>query len=167
MESPTSQPPPTHPNAAVIERLYAALRKGDAQAAADCYNPDAHFHDIAFWLDGRRNIHDMWRMVCHGGVKVVEHRVISADENEGRGFWEAHYDFGILKRPVISKLSSTFKFRDGLITSHVDDMDPQVWADQAFPKPISRLVGTNESVRRKLAASKLFLFRLIHGRAPE
>ena len=41
-----------HPNAALIDGLYAAFRKRDARAMAACYQPDATFRDPIFDVTG-------------------------------------------------------------------------------------------------------------------
>ena len=53
-----------HPNALVIERLFAALNQHDATAMAACYREGkVIFHDIAFHFEEKPGIHDMWRMI--------------------------------------------------------------------------------------------------------
>ena len=42
-----------HPNADVLNRLFAALNRHDHTAMADCYDEHATFTDIAFEIDGR------------------------------------------------------------------------------------------------------------------
>ena len=59
-----------HPNARLIEKLYSSLRDDKPDAAAACYAGDAHFEDIAFWLNGRDCILQMWRLVCSQKVRV-------------------------------------------------------------------------------------------------
>jgi hypothetical protein len=71
-----------HPNARLIETLYSSLRDDKPDAAAACYAPDAHFEDIAFRLDGRERILQIWRLVCSQKVGVTFGSVV-ADEQQG------------------------------------------------------------------------------------
>src|SRR5688572_30090324 len=69
-----------HPNARLIETLYSAIRANDADAITACYAPDASFEDIAFELEGREMIRDMWRMICDAEITVLGFEVKSADD---------------------------------------------------------------------------------------
>jgi hypothetical protein len=133
----------------LIERLFSSLSAGDAGAAADCYTSDAYFQDIAFRLNGRENIRNMWRMVCHAKVTVVKFHADFADDETGRGRWVADYIFDRTEsspgRRVISKISSEFVFRSGEILRHHDHVDPMVWAKQAYPFPKSLSRGPDRA----------------------
>src|SRR5215475_11399566 len=108
----------SHLNVRLLEKLYSSIRDGDAAAAASCYAPNAHFEDIAFRLDGRERIHDMWRMVCDGKVKVT-FGSLAADNSKGSGHWVARYTFRDTGRPVVNDTVSEFLFAGGLIRSHL------------------------------------------------
>jgi ketosteroid isomerase-like protein len=159
-----------HPNAQRIETLYAAIAKGDADAAAACYTDDAYFEDIAFRRHGREEIHEMWRMVCHAKPKVTFGSVI-ADDQRGSGCWTAKYMFGKVDepgrrarpgRPVVNNTTSVFTFRGDLIVKHHDHCDPKAWARQAYPSPMSLVAGSVEPLRRLAAAFKLYIFLKSH-----
>jgi ketosteroid isomerase-like protein len=163
-----------HRNAQRIETLYAALAKGDADAAAACYADDAYFEDIAFRRHGRKKIHEMWRMVCHAKPEVKFGSVI-ADGQRGSGHWTAEYMFGKTDakpgRPakpghhVFNDVTSVFTFRDDddLIVEHHDHCDAKAWARQAYPSsPMSFFAGSVGPLRRLAAAIKLYLFLKSH-----
>ena len=79
-----------HPNARLIETLYSSLRDNQPDAAAACYADDAHFEDIAFRLDSRERILQMWRLVCSRKVGVTFDSVV-ADDRKGGANWVARY----------------------------------------------------------------------------
>lgn len=93
-----------HPNATRIEALYASIRDHDAESAALCYRADAHFEDIAFLLDGRERIRQMWQLVCSREVQV-SFDSIAADDREGSGHWVARYTFGDTGAPSLATSS--------------------------------------------------------------
>ena len=57
-----------HPNAALIDSLYAALARRDGAAMAQCYAEEAAFSDPVFDLRGRE-IGAMWSMLCTRGCR--------------------------------------------------------------------------------------------------
>jgi ketosteroid isomerase-like protein len=155
-----------HPNAQQIETLYAALAKGDANAAAACYADDAYFEDIAFRRHRRKEIHEMWRMVCYAEPEV-SFGSVTADDRRGSGRWTAEYMFGKIDnppgRPVTNHSTSEFTFHDdGLIATHHDRCDAKAWARQAYPFPKSFLAGSIAPLRRLAAACKLRKFLKAH-----
>jgi ketosteroid isomerase-like protein len=160
-----------HPNAEVIRRLYTAIGNADPDAVMACYADDpvddTYFEDIAFRRHGRKQIHEMWRMVCHAEPKVT---ILSAaaDDQKGSGSWEADYMFGRTDtdpgRHVINVITSTFTFRNGRIVGHRDDCDAMAWARQAFAFPKSLAVGLIGPLRRRGAARKLNDFLQAHPR---
>jgi ketosteroid isomerase-like protein len=156
-----------HHNAHQIETLYAAIAKGDADAAAACYADadDTYFEDIAFRRRGRKEIREMWCMVCHAKPMVTFGSAI-ADDQRGNGHWTADYMFGKTdKKPgrrVVNTTTSVFTFRDGLIVTHRDRCDAKAWARQAYPFPKSFLAGSIAPLRRLAAACKLRKFLKAH-----
>jgi limonene-1,2-epoxide hydrolase len=166
-----------HSNADVIRRLYTAIDNADPDAIMACYADDpaddAYFEDIAFQRRGRKEIHQMWRMVCHAkpNVKILS---ATADDQKGSGSWEADYMFGKTEsatntdanpgRHVINIIASTFTFRDGRIVRHSDHCDAMAWARQAFPFPLSVAMGLIGPLRRGGAALKLNKFLRAHPR---
>jgi len=143
-----------HPNTRRIEELYASIRDGKAEVAASCYAEDAHFEDIAFRLDGRERIQQMWRMVCSRKVQVTFDSIV-ADDHRGSGHWVARYTFRDTGRPVVNDITSEFTFQGGLIQDHRDRSSALTWARQAFPFPKSLAVGLIGPLRRYKAGRKL------------
>jgi SnoaL-like domain len=146
-----------HPNARLISTLYSSLRDDKPDAAAACYTADAHFEDIAFRLDGREFILQMWRLVCSREVGVTFDSVV-ADDQEGSANWVARYTFTDTGRKVANAITSHFAFRDGLIVNHVDRCDAVAWATQAYPFPKSLAAGLIGPLRRYVARKKLKQF---------
>jgi ketosteroid isomerase-like protein len=150
-----------HPNAQLIEKLYTAIMNHDAAAIAACYADDAIFEDIAFRRHGRKQIHEMWRLVCHARPAVTSGPV-SADDQKGTGRWTADYMFGKTAtdpgRRVVNSLTSEFTFRGGLIATHRDTCDPVAWAKQAYPFPKWLVAAYVPPLRRFAAARKLEKF---------
>ena len=58
-----------HPNAALIERFYAALARRDAAAMVACYAPDATFSDPVFRPRRGAEVGAMWAMLCARGTR--------------------------------------------------------------------------------------------------
>jgi len=143
-----------HPNIRLIDTLYAAIRDDDARAAASCYAADAHFEDIAFRLDGRERIHQMWRMVCSRKVEITFDSLVASDR-KGSGHWVARYIFRDTGRRVVNDITSEFIFQDGLIQDHRDRCSAMAWASQAYPFPKSLLAGLISPLRRHKAQQKL------------
>lgn len=158
-------------NALRIQALYEALKNTDAGAAMACYAEDAYFEDIGFRLRGRRAIGRMWSLVCDAERLEVKFSDISAEGNRGQGFWVARYP-PIIARPsrkqdkrfeVCNASHSAFLFSaDGLIAEHRDTCDPKAWAAQAFPFPLSTLMGNVGFLRRLLAGAKLARHSRLH-----
>lgn len=146
-----------HPNARLIETLYASLRDDQPDAAAACYADDAHFEDIAFRLKSREGILQMWRLVCSKRVGVTFDSVV-ADDQEGGANWVASYTITENGRPVTNPSTAHFDFRDGLIVNHVDHCDPMAWATQAYPFPKNLAAGLIGPLRQYIARKKLEQF---------
>ena len=146
-----------HPNAHLIATLYSSLRDDKPDAAAACYAADAHFEDIAFRLDGRERILQMWRLVCSQEVGVTFDSVV-ADDRKGGANWVARYTFTDTGRKVTNPTTAHFAFRDGLIINHVDECDAMAWATQAYPFPNNLAAGLIGPLRRYVARRKLKQF---------
>src|SRR3954471_4993385 len=105
-----------HPNAELIERLYAALDAKDGETMASLYAPDAVFRDPAFGELRGAEAGDMWRMLCsEAGDLSVTASEVTADDSSGSARWVAHYTFSATGRAVENRISATFVFSDGLI----------------------------------------------------
>jgi ketosteroid isomerase-like protein len=157
----------THPNAATIERFYAAFAALDAAAMAACYAPNASFQDPVFTLEGRDNVGAMWAMLCAAtrdrGREAwkLEWRDVHAEGDAGAAHWEAHYLFSATGRRVHNRIDAAFRFRDGLIVEHRDRFDFWAWSRQALGMP-GLLLGWTPMLRNKVraqAATKLALFK--------
>jgi ketosteroid isomerase-like protein len=146
-----------HPHAALLQTLFGALARHDAQAIADCYHPDAIFHDIAFDLRGRTEIHAMWRMVCAGDIRAT-FDIMSADDEAGHVRVVDEYTFTETGRRVRNVIESRFRFADHLVIEHRDQCDPRVWADMAIGGVGGFLAGRVEVLRRWKARRKLRRF---------
>jgi ketosteroid isomerase-like protein len=144
-----------HANALLLRRLFAALQDRKPDTMADCYAPSATFHDIAFDLHDRREIHAMWRMICATTKVTVTIEGIEADERGGVARVVDHYTFSDTGKPVDNKIESRFRFQDGRILEHHDDCDPRSWARQAIGGPFGWLAGRVRPLRAWKASKKL------------
>ncbi len=159
-------PVATHPNAALIGRLYGALARRDADAMAACYAPDATFSDPAFPQLDAAGVAAMWRMLCARGRDLsVAVSGIDADATTGRAHWVATYTYSATGRKVVNEIDATFTFRDGLIVRHVDRFDLWRWLGQALGAK-GTLLGWLPPVQqamRRTAAKSLADWRAKHA----
>jgi hypothetical protein len=128
-----------HPNEHTLSRFYTAFAALDADTMASFYTEDATFNDPGFSLRGRREISGMWHMLCAaaGGNGregwQLAFREISADADQGRAVWEAHYQFSATRRQVHNIIGSEFVFSpEGLIANQRDHFDFWRWSRQAL-----------------------------------
>jgi ketosteroid isomerase-like protein len=122
-----------HPNAALIERFYAALARRDAPAMIACYAPDATFSDPVFGVLDAAGAAAMWNMLCTRGKDLaVVASEIEADAAIGRARWVANYTYSATGRHVENRIDAAFMFRDGLIVLHEDRFDLWRWLRQAL-----------------------------------
>lgn len=100
---------------------------------AACYAHDAEFRDPAF---GRLNAAEagaMWRMLTARAADLkVELSAVSADAEQGSAHWDATYTFSKTGRLVRNRIDARFRFKDGLILSHVDQFSLWRWAAMAI-----------------------------------
>lgn len=156
-----------HANAALLDKLFTALREHKPLEMASCYHPLAHFRDIAFDLRGVDEIYDMWRMICRPDTAIeVDFDVPDANDRTGYVRAVEKYNFGASERDeekgvaVTNKIESRFVFEDGLIKSQIDDCDPKEWARQAMGGGVKAyLAGRFRLVRSNGAKKKLRKFR--------
>lgn len=144
-------------NSRVIEALFSALSKGEIANVTACYAPDARFEDIAFNLEGRDNIRQMWRLVCSRNVKF-QLKSVEADGSQCQAKWIADYIFSDTGRRVVNPIRSTFLFRDGRIVDQLDQCSALAWAKQAYGFPKSLVAGLVTPLRRRAARKKLDAF---------
>jgi len=146
----------TQANVDLIDRFYAAFAQHDGRAMAACYTDDATFADPVFTDLSGKEPGAMWRMLTARShdleVELVER---AAAGDTGSAHWIARYTFGQTGRRVINEVSSTFRFRDGLIAEQRDDFDFYRWTRQALG-PMGAALGwtpiVQGSVRRKAQA---------------
>lgn len=118
----------------MIDKFYTAMAAGDAERMINLYHPDIVFQDPAFGeLHGSRAM-NMWRMLVNGskGELIVKHGRIRHAGDEVHADWQAEYPFGRRKKMVINEVNARFRFRDGLISEHVDRFDLWKWSRQAL-----------------------------------
>lgn len=151
-----------HENERLIRSLYDALGRRDGDAMAACYAPGASFSDPVFPALAGPDVGDMWRMLCTRAARIrVEVAGVAADEATGRADWQAWYPFSGTGREVHNVIHAEFRFRDGRITSQVDDFDLWRWSRQALG-PAGLLLGWSPLLRarvRATAAAQLARFR--------
>jgi len=156
-------------DAAIIERLYAALGAGDGEAMAALYAPDAHFEDPAFGSLSGDEAGDMWRMLTRPPAQVsVELRSHSAADGRGKANWIATYTFSRTGRPVVNDVEAVFRFNDGKIVEHVDEFSFFTWSRQALGAP-GLLLGWTPilpSMFRKKTRAMLDEFRAERAASP-
>lgn len=149
----------------LLTRLFQYLNNHDVEGMAACYHEDARFRDIAFTLEGRRQIHAMWDMICSVNDEGVESDIVvtveelNANDSSGHAVIVDDYTFRDTKRKVLNRIESRFQFRDGLIYRHDDACDAVCWARQAFGGVSGFVAGHVGFVRRSKAMSKLKALR--------
>jgi ketosteroid isomerase-like protein len=140
-----------HPNAALIERFYAAFARRDAAAMTACYAPDARFTDPVFDLTGPE-VGAMWSMLCERGKDLaLAWRDVRADDVTGSAHWEPRYTFSATGRPVHNVIDAAFTFRGGRIATHVDRFDLWRWTRMALGAK-GTLLGWTPMVRNAIRA---------------
>jgi ketosteroid isomerase-like protein len=146
-----------HPNAELLQRLFSSLDRRDDESMAACYHPEATFEDIAFELHGKREIHDMWRMICAGDIRT-SFEIVHADDVKGRVKVIDEYTFSDTGRKVRNVIDSRFKFVDHLIVEQRDDCNPREWAAMALGGLSGFVAGRVDPLRRFKARRKLQQF---------
>lgn len=139
-----------HPNAALIDRFYAAFARKDGEAMAACYHPEIRFGDPVFPNLVGPEAGGMWRMLTSRATDLrVEHSAVHADDQTGSAHWEAWYTFATTGRAVHNIIDARFRFRDGLIVEHTDTFDFWRWSRQALGLP-GVLLGWTPIIRGKV-----------------
>jgi hypothetical protein len=145
-----------HENHALLNKLFTALDKHDHEAMASCYHEDAHFRDIAFDLQDRKQIHSMWAMTCETDISV-QFEILEANDHTGRVKLVDTYTFRASKAPprrVRNAIDSSFVFENGLILRQDDDCDPKAWARSALGG-IAGFIGGRIRLARSYTANRL------------
>jgi len=136
-------------NEALINRFYEAFARGDGDAMAACYAPNAHFHDPAFGDLHGAEVGAMWRMLTGRAKDLeIEHSKVHADAEHGSAHWDAHYTFSTGRR-VFNRIDASFEFADGLISEHRDEFDLYAWARQAIG-PVGFLLGWTPMIQGRI-----------------
>jgi SnoaL-like domain len=160
-----------HPNSEVLQRLFSGLNRHDHEAMAACYQKNATFRDIAFWLKGKNQIHAMWHLICappeHPADIKAMFQIIHADEHSGWVNLVDEYTFGPNRNKVINVIDSHFGFRDGLIESQNDFCDSRSWAAMAIGGLSGFLAGEFRFLRSRNAAALLREFVRKHPQCCE
>ena len=122
---------------ALIENFYSAFARGDAQAMAACYHPEAKFHDPIFGSLHGAEIGHMWQMLLtlSKGQLKLHFQVNDAHLGLVRAHWEADYTFSATGFPVHNVIESEFELREGLIYRQRDHFDLHRWSSQALGTP--------------------------------
>ncbi len=156
-----------HPNEQLLTTLFQCLNAHDHKGVAECYHDEATFRDIAFTLEGKRQIHAMWDMACSVNKKGVPSDIkatvkqLSANDATGKVLVDFDYTFRGTsknkedKKRVLNPIESTYLFRDGKIIQQTDKADAVNWARQAFGGVLGRVVGHISPIRRIMAMHKL------------
>ena len=138
-----------HPNDELVERFYSAFARGDGDAMAACYAPDAQFSDPVFTDLRGEEPGAMWRMLTARAedleVRLEEHE---AGDERGSAHWIADYTFRTGRR-VHNDIRAEFRFRDGLIAEHRDSFSFYAWSRQALGPP-GLLLGWTPVLRGKV-----------------
>jgi ketosteroid isomerase-like protein len=139
-----------HANAAVIEKLYTAFAKLDAETMVSCYAPDAHFSDAVFTDLKGEQLFAMWRMLAKRAKGfTLTYRDVEADDVAGKAHWEATYLFSKTGRQVHNVIDASFAFADGKIVAHQDRFDLWRWAGMALGAP-GKLLGWTPLMKGKI-----------------
>lgn len=122
-----------HPNAAILDRMYACWRAVDLRGLLECMAPDCVYEDMAMresWR-GHVEIEQFAQRVWSGlaGFDVRFSRRFATD-TDGAGAWTIRgratgtiAGFTVADAPVKFSGLSLYGFRDGRITSVVDCWD--------------------------------------------
>lgn len=148
----------------LIERFYQCFQRKDYRGMAECYHPDASFHDEAFHLDNGKEIAAMWHMLCEAGKDLrIEFSGVQADERSGRAHWEAWYTFSRTGRKVHNVIEATFEFRDGKIIRHTDRFSFWRWSRQSLGTT-GWLLGWTPFLQKKVRETAMKgLWRFMNG----
>jgi predicted SnoaL-like aldol condensation-catalyzing enzyme len=151
----------THANTILLDRLFTSLDGHDHAAMAGCYGTAAKFSDIAFCLEGRKQIHAMWHMICEGDIRAKFH-IVDADNHSAQVNVTDDYTFSSTGRKVHNVIQSRFRFQDGVIIEHQDSCDARAWAAMALGGASGWFAGRFHLLRSKKAHEKLDAFVARH-----
>jgi ketosteroid isomerase-like protein len=134
-------------NDALITNFYAAFAARDGATMAASYAPDATFSDPVFAGLKGNEPGMMWKMLTERAddlvIELAEH---DASEESGTAHWIATYTFTQTGRKVVNDVHAHFRFKDGLITEHMDDFSFYKWSSQALGAS-GKLLGWTPIIR--------------------
>ncbi|HEX9035947.1 MAG TPA: nuclear transport factor 2 family protein [Ktedonobacterales bacterium] len=145
----------THPNAALVERFYAAFARRDPDGMIACYDPNVTFSDPVFQTLKGERAGAMWRMLAGRSQDLkVAASDIQADDTQGSAHWVALYTYSATGRRVRNVVNARFRFQNGRIILHQDTFDLWKWAAQALG-PSGQFLGwtlfMRSAIRRNAA----------------
>ncbi len=115
-----------------------------------CYHPDIRFSDPVFPNLSGSEVGAMWRMLCSQAKNFeLTFTNVQANEQTGKAYWEARYDFSATGRRVHNKISAEFKLQDRKIIKHTDTFDFWKWSSEALG-PVGFLLGWTPLLRKKV-----------------
>ncbi len=137
-------------NKELIEKFYTAFQRLDAETMVGCYHPDIRFSDPVFPNLSGSEVGAMWRMLCSQAKNFeLTFTNVQANEQTGKAYWEARYDFSATGRRVHNKISAEFKLQDRKIIKHTDTFDFWKWSSEALG-PVGFLLGWTPLLRKKV-----------------
>lgn len=148
-------------NEQLLTKFFQCLNAHDFNGMADCFHENATFQDIAFSLNGKKQIQAMWEMICSPNDKGEKSDIkstvqeLTANDSTGRAVVLDDYTYRDTGRKVLNTITSTFEFRDGLIFKQTDSCDAVSWANQALGGITGFIAGYVELIRRWKAMRKL------------
>lgn len=144
----------------LIQKFYNAFASHDAETMASCYHQDVEFTDPGFGRLKGPEAGDMWRMLVERGGKdlVIIYSDVQANDQTGKAYWEAVYNFSKTGRRVHNKIHASFGFKDGLILKHDDHFDFWVWSRMALGLP-GMLLGWSTFLKNKVQTQARGLLR--------
>jgi ketosteroid isomerase-like protein len=139
-----------HPNEELIETFYTSFQRLDAEAMVGCYHPDIRFSDPAFGDLSKEEVAAMWRMLCSQAKNFeLTFAGIEANDQTGKAYWEARYEFSATGRRVHNKIEAEFAFQDGKIIKHKDTFNFWKWSSMALG-PAGLLLGWTPLLQKKV-----------------
>lgn len=134
---------------AITRRLQVALRTGDLDAIARCYNPFAAYSDPVLGDLGAGSARQAWSLILpllrspSWSFSIDDVGLLSS-----RASTRLTFLFAPTARPVTLDISTVLQVRDGRIVRHDDDFSLFAWS-QGLPFP-QRLVARSRSFRRRV-----------------
>ncbi len=137
----------------LAKSFYDAFHRRDAATMNSHYGESVSFSDPVFpGLDGKET-RAMWDMLTKSAKEFsVEHTVVSASDTHADIEWTARYLFSKTGRPVVNKVRTHMKIKNGRIFEQKDEFDFALWAKQAFGL-VGTLIGWMPFFQKKVQAT--------------